>query len=205
MIFFCSPNNPSANVMNQSAVKEILQSFKGIVIIDEAYIDFSDKGSWLSEINNYPNLVVLQTFSKAWGMAGLRLGMMFAHPSVIELMNRTKPPYNVNECTQKFALSALDNNSYHEQMILILKSEKENLRVSLSGLDSVEKIYPSDANFLLVRFRDAKKMYEDLMDRGVIVRDRSTQLHCDNCLRITVGKKEENEKLIQTIKEVENL
>ncbi|MBN2423553.1 MAG: histidinol-phosphate transaminase [Calditrichaceae bacterium] len=203
MIFFCSPNNPSANIMDVENVKMILTKFPGIVIIDEAYIDFSEKKSWIEELNRYPNLVVMQTFSKAWGMAGLRLGMLFAHPQIISLMNKTKPPYNVNECTQKLAFAALSNKNHKDEMVKMLLSERANLINGLSALKPVKKVYPSDANFLLVKFNDAGKMYKDLMNRSIIVRNRSSMPGCDNCLRITVGKPDENKRLIQTIKELD--
>jgi histidinol-phosphate aminotransferase len=199
MVFFCSPNNPSANLMAPAGIEAVLAGFPGLVVIDEAYIDFTRAESWLRRLEHHPNLVVLQTFSKAWGMAGVRLGMLFAHPSIIQLLNHTKPPYNISAYCQQYALAALGEERRKEEMVAELLAEREKLAAALTRTPGVVRIFPSDANFLLVRFRDARQTYQGLMERGIIVRDRSSQLHCEECLRITVGTPPENRILIETL------
>lgn len=200
LLFFCSPNNPSANLMAAERVQKVLEDFRGIVVIDEAYIDFCPEASWLGALAHYPNLVILQTFSKAWGMAGLRLGMLFAHPFIIGLMNHTKPPYNLDAYTQQYALAALDHEARKNEMAALLKAEREKLAAAMTKLPCVVRVFPSDANFLLVRFRAARQTYAALMRHGIIVRDRSSQLHCEECLRITVGTPEENRLLVERLR-----
>jgi histidinol-phosphate aminotransferase len=199
LIWICSPNNPTANSMNRTDVETILNNFNGLVVVDEAYINFSRQKSFIQELADYPNLVVLQTFSKAWGLAGLRLGMAFASPEIIEILNRVKPPYNVNQVTQELALKALEEVGQVNDMI----KELVQMRVALKGvfekLPFVQKVFPSDANFLLVKVDDAKMLYNYLLSRGIVVRDRSNVKLCDNCLRITVGTEEENTELIEAM------
>jgi len=201
LIFLCSPNNPSGNLLDAKEIEVILKSFSGLVIIDEAYIDFSESESWTTRLDEFQNLVILQTFSKAWGLAGLRLGMCFANPGIITLLNKIKPPYNINSFTQSEALKSINlRKSEVNLMIMAIKQERERLRKQLNDIPVVKKVNPSDANFLLVKMTDAKKSYEHLVSKSIIVRDRSTVVLCDNCLRITVGTKEENDLLIQVMR-----
>jgi histidinol-phosphate aminotransferase len=202
LLFACSPNNPTANLLSLEKVKTLCQNFKGLVIVDEAYIDFAPDATFLKELNNYPNLVVIQTFSKAWGMANVRLGMMFASKAIIDIINKIKPPYNVNGVTQQIALQALENESQKEQMVAELIAERSKLLEQLEAIDCITKVYPSDANFILVKTKDANSIYNALVAKGIIVRNRTKELNCENCIRITVGTPAENEKLI---KELQNL
>ncbi len=198
LMFICSPNNPSGNLISKASIIDILQCFKGLVVVDEAYIDFATgNASMVSEINTYPNLVVLQTFSKAWGMAGLRLGMAFAQKPIIDILNKIKYPYNINQLTQKLVLDALSNETTKNQMVQTLISERKKLEKELVKIKAVHKVYPSDANFLLVRIEQANLFYKKLTDSGIIVRNRSNVALCDNCLRITVGTPNENQALIK--------
>ncbi|QMU28436.1 histidinol-phosphate transaminase [Adhaeribacter radiodurans] len=200
IIFICTPNNPSGNLINRSSIEYILQSFSGLVVIDEAYIDFSSEDSWLTQLSTYPNLVVLQTFSKAWGMAALRLGMAFASEEVISFLNKIKPPYNINEATQQIALEALQNSARLPEMVKEIKESREILVKALKHLPVVKKVYPSDANFILVEVTDANAVYAYLLNNGIVVRNRTTQPGCFNCLRISVGTKSENGKLVTCLK-----
>ncbi|MCW3110765.1 MAG: histidinol-phosphate aminotransferase [Segetibacter sp.] len=199
LVWICSPNNPTANSMNREDVETILNNFKGLVVVDEAYINFSRQKSFIQELNDYPNLVVLQTFSKAWGLAGLRLGMAFASKEIVEILNRVKPPYNINQVTQELALKALEEVGQVNDMI----KELVQMRVALKGvfekIPFVKKVYPSDANFLLVKVDNAKDIYHYLLSRGIVVRDRSNVQLCDNCLRITVGTEDENTELVEAM------
>lgn len=198
VIFLCSPNNPSGNLLDREAVCRVIESFDGIVVVDEAYIDFAGVPSFVHELAEYPNLVILQTLSKAWGAAGIRLGMAFASPGIIGLMNKMKYPYNVNQLTQEKALELLaDTNRFQEQLFRVL-AERERLAGELGGLGL--KVYPSDANFLLVEVGDANGMYDHLVSRGVIVRNRNSVTKCAGCLRITVGTPDENNQLLDGIK-----
>lgn len=199
LLFICSPNNPTGNLIKKESIIRILKCFKGLVVVDEAYIDFANNESILSEIENYPNLVVLQTFSKAWGMAGLRLGMAFANEEIINILNKIKYPYNVNTLTQEYAIKALNNIDQKESMVKTIVEERENLQVELNLIDGVELIYPSDANFLLVKIQNATKIYRELILKGVVVRNRSNVALCDDCLRITVGTRDENKRLIEQL------
>lgn len=197
LLFLCSPNNPTGNLMERNAVKEVLEQFKGMVVVDEAYIDFAPDGSLSNLLAEYPNLVVLRTFSKAWGLAGLRLGMALASPEVIGLMDRIKPPYNVNLVTQRLALEALHNRAEMGNMVREIIQERERLIECLNNLEGVVKVYPSDANFLLVEFLHPHEIFRSLRQKGIIVRDRTQQVH--NCLRITVGTPNENQRLLQSL------
>jgi histidinol-phosphate aminotransferase len=202
IIFLCSPNNPSGNLLNKKKIETVIQSFNGLVVIDEAYIDFSTDSGFVSQLSTYPNLVILQTLSKAWGLAGLRLGICFASEEIISVLNKIKYPYNINSVTQQLALEVLSNETQKNNHVEEILRERETLRQSLSALESVVKIYPSDANFLLVKVRDAKKIYTQLLQQGIVVRDRSSVAGCENCLRITVGTQTENKLLINTLKEI---
>ncbi|HEY9184113.1 MAG TPA: histidinol-phosphate transaminase [Salegentibacter sp.] len=200
MIFLCSPNNPSGNSFASDKVEEILMNFKGLVVIDEAYIDFSEKESWLQRLNNFPNLVITQTLSKAYGLAAIRLGILYASEEIISILNRIKPPYNVNQLTQERALEELkDQEKLNTQVAVILK-ERAKLNSALKGVDLIKEIYESDANFILVKVDDANKRYEQLIEKGIVVRNRSSQPLCESTLRLTVGTKSENEKLLNALK-----
>ncbi len=199
VIFFCSPNNPSGNLLDSKDIAEILANFDGIVVIDEAYIDFSPAASWVPNLEDYPNLVVLQTFSKAWGMAAIRLGMAFASKEIISVFNKIKYPYNVNILTQQVAMELLADEENMLGWVEILLSEREKMVEAIAKLNSVKHIYPSDSNFILVKIDDAKKVYDKLVEKGTIVRDRSKIALCQDCLRITVGKPEENEILLEQL------
>jgi histidinol-phosphate aminotransferase len=200
MIFICSPNNPTGNSMHREDVETLLANFNGLVVVDEAYINFSRQKTFIQELTEYANLVVLQTLSKAWGLAGLRLGMAFASEEIIEVMNRVKPPYNVNEATQQLVLKALQNVEQVNEWIKQILIERDKLVLGIKDFDFVLDIYPSDANFILVKTTDAKGIYTHLVERGIIVRDRSKVELCEGCLRITVGTPGENATLIEALK-----
>ncbi len=197
--FICSPNNPTGNSFGREEILRIVETFGGIVIVDEAYIHFSREQSFVSEINNFPNLVVLQTFSKAWGLAGLRVGLAFAGEEIIQLFNRVKPPYNVSEIAQQAILRALENKPEAEKTIAEIITEREKLIESLQNFSCVKKVYPSDANFLLVKTTDVEKIYNFLLAEKIVVRNRSNVELCAGCLRITVGTSEENANLLEAI------
>ncbi|RYZ23977.1 MAG: histidinol-phosphate transaminase [Chitinophagaceae bacterium] len=199
IIFICSPNNPTGNSIDREAIEVILNNFDGLVVVDEAYVNYSRNRSFLSELKDYPNLVVLQTFSKAWGLAALRLGVTYASPGIISVLNKIKPPYNINAATQELALKALDRLDEVNTMIRETVAEREVLARGLASVPGVQRIFPTDANFILVRIADATKVYEYLRDKGIIVRNRSNVLLCDDCLRITVGTPEQNQQLITTL------
>ena len=201
IIWLCSPNNPTGNSMNIEDIEIVISNFPGIVVIDEAYINFSRYRSFTNQLPEFPNLVVLQTLSKAWGLAALRLGMAFSSAAIIEVMNKIKPPYNIGQASQELALQALDRVEEVNEMILAIAKEKGVLIKQLGLLPVVEKIYPSDANFLLVKVKDPKSIYQFLLDKGIVVRDRSNVILCEGCLRITVGTEKENHDLIQRLKE----
>lgn len=196
MIFICSPNNPTGNSINRSDIETILANFKGLVVIDEAYINFARQKTFIQELTEYANLVVLQTFSKAWGLAALRLGMAFSSRQVIDILNKVKPPYNINQATQDLALAALSNIEQVNEWIKLTVNERSRLSAALSNLRIVKKVYPSDANFILVEVDDALGTYNALVEKGIIVRDRSKVTLCEGCLRITVGTVRENNELI---------
>lgn len=201
LIFLCSPNNPTGNSAEREDVEFILNNFDGIVVVDEAYINFSKQKSFISELTEYPNLVVMQTLSKAWGMAGLRIGMAFASEEIISVFNRIKPPYNINEASQQLALRALDNIEQVNHWIKEIVQERQKLMSALAELPFVLKVFPSDANFLLVKTTDPKKIYDYLLKNGIVVRNRSNVSLCEGCLRITIGTKDENEKLVEALKQ----
>ena len=199
IIWICSPNNPTGNSIDREAIEMILNNFDGLVVIDEAYINFSRQKSWLSDLQDYPNLVVLQTLSKAWGLAGIRLGMAFASPEIIGYLNKVKPPYNISEPVQELAVKALEEIGQVNDMIVTLVNERQNMVSSLLQNEEVVKIYPSDANFLLVKFKDAAGLYKYFVQQGIVVRDRSNVVLCEGCLRITVGTPQENQKLLGSL------
>ncbi|KQC29159.1 histidinol-phosphate transaminase [Flagellimonas eckloniae] len=202
IVFICSPNNPTGNAFQRKNIEELLENFSGLVVIDEAYIDFSENQSWISVLDNYPNLIVTQTLSKAYGMAGIRLGICYASAEIITILNKIKPPYNVNQLTQYQALKrVLDDTLVQEEVAQIL-NERKILVNALNEVVFIEKIYSSDANFVLVKVDDASKRYQQLLDANVVVRNRSNQPLCENTLRFTVGTPEENKKLIAILKEL---
>lgn len=201
LIFICSPNNPTGNLIQKEAVDFILKNFGGIVVIDEAYIDFADQESWISQLEKHPNLLVMQTFSKYWGMAGLRVGMAFSNPEIISLLNKVKPPYNISSLNQEAVLKTLKNASeINKQLELILK-QRELVISALTDLEIVKKIYPTDANFLLAEVENANELYDYLVNEKVIIRNRNSVVK--NCVRITIGTPEENKKLIETLQKFE--
>lgn len=200
MIWVCSPNNPSGNLVSAEAIQELLENFAGLVVVDEAYIDFAPTESWTQRLVVFPNLVVLQTFSKAWGLAGLRLGMAFASVELIAVLNKIKPPYNLSAVTQDLLVQALDRETTKNDLVAEILTERSALISLLSGLDIVKKIHPSDANFLLVEFEQASATMQYLIDQKIIVRDRSKVTLCAGCLRITVGTRAENEVLLVALR-----
>lgn len=200
LIFICSPNNPTGNSINREDIETILANFSGIVVVDEAYINFSRQKSFIQELTEYPNLVVLQTLSKAWGLAGLRVGMAFASEEIIEVFNKVKPPYNINQASQALALQALNNVKQVNEWIKEILTERDRLVLGLKDFKFVLDIYPSDANFILVKTTDAKLIYNFLVNQGIIIRDRSKVALCDGCLRITVGTPTENTTLLNALK-----
>lgn len=204
IIFICSPNNPTGNLMNKESVFELLNQYKGLLVIDEAYIDFSDNPGFIAEIQNYPNLIVLQTFSKARAMAGIRLGMAFMNTEIVQILNKIKYPYNISLLNQNAALKALEDDSV-DSGIKANTKQKKYLISELRKLSIVEKIWPSDANFLLVKFLNHTKVFEFLKNEGIIVRDRSNEPNCEGCLRITVGKPMDNLMLITCLKKLEQI
>jgi histidinol-phosphate aminotransferase len=201
LIWICSPNNPTGNSMHYEDVEAILNNFNGIVVVDEAYINFSRQRSFIPLLAEYPNLVVLQTLSKAWGLAGLRLGMAFASEDIIQIYNKIKPPYNISEAVQELVVKALDRMDEVNEMIRELVQQRNWLETELQRLPLVQHIYPSDANFLLVKVVDARAIYEYLLTQQIVVRDRSKVLLCEGCLRITVGTEKENRELIRVLEE----
>ncbi len=200
LIFLCSPNNPTGNNLPQAQIEKVLNKFGGLVIVDEAYSDFSDTPGFLSRLDEFPNLVVLQTFSKAWGCAGIRLGMAFASQAIIDVINKIKYPYNVNSLTQQSAMSMLHRYYEIERWIKTLKEERGTLIKEFKRLNCVEKVYPTDANFFLTKVNDAPKIYNYLVSEGIIVRNRHSVALCQNCLRITVGTPIENHKLLEAMR-----
>lgn len=200
LIFICSPNNPTGNSIIRTDIETVLANFNGLVIIDEAYINYAKQRTFIQELTEYPNLVILQTFSKAWGLAALRLGMAFAARPVIDILNKVKPPYNINQATQDLALKALENIAQVNEWIKITVAERENLSEELIKLPIVKKVHDSDANFILIEVIDALKTYDALVNQGIIVRDRSKVTLCEGCLRITIGTPQENEILLAALK-----
>jgi histidinol-phosphate aminotransferase len=200
LIFICSPNNPTGNVMEKNDVQRILQNFKGLLVIDEAYIDFTNTKSWVDEIKNYSNLIVTQTLSKAYGLAGIRLGICYANAKIISVLNKIKAPYNVNEITQKKAIDALKNIKEVDDQVYQIKLVRKGLLNNLKEINFIKKIYPTNANFVLIKVDDANKRYRQLIEKGIVVRNRTNVPLCKNCLRITCGAEEEIVKLIHTLK-----
>ena len=200
LIFICSPNNPTANSMNYSEVEYIISKFNGIVVVDEAYIDFSEKASFIKLVNTYPNLILMQTFSKALGLAAIRVGMAFTNPSIVQYFNKLKPPYNISAINQKAALLKLSRIEQNKSLVFKIKKERDRLSANLLKMKIVEKVYPSDANFLLVKLKNANYIYNELVSRNIIIRNRSNMI--DNCVRITIGKKSENDRLINALKSI---
>lgn len=202
IIFLCSPNNPTGNSFTTESVTTLLEKFNGFVVIDEAYIDFSDKASWLAKLEQYPNLIITQTLSKAYGLAGIRLGICYGSASVISVLNKIKPPYNVNELTQVRALERLNDPEKIRSEIASIIEQREELLKVLVDIEFVEKIYPTEANFILIKVDNANKRYDELIAKGIVIRNRTTQPLCENCLRFTIGTEEENKKLIKALKEI---
>ena len=199
IIWLCSPNNPTANSLNREDIETVINNFPGLVVIDEAYINFSRHRSFIQELKDYPNLVVMQTLSKAWGLAGLRLGMAFASEAIIAVYNKVKPPYNISQSTQELVLKALEEIGQVNEMIKLIVEMRVALTAALVKLPMVQKVYPSDANFLLVKVTDPGAIYDYLLANGIVVRDRSKVELCEGCLRITVGTQRENEELIKNL------
>jgi len=204
ILFLCSPNNPSGNSFSKEKVEYLLDRFNGLVVLDEAYIDFSTQNSWLTKLEKYPNLIITQTLSKAYGMAGIRLGICYASKEIIQILNNIKPPYNINSLTQQKALNRLQNYSEISNEISQIISERKRLKKELECcVNYIEKVYESDANFLLIKVDDANKRYQELIEYGVVIRNRTTQPLCENCLRISVGICEENQVLIRALKAIQ--
>ena len=202
VVFLCSPNNPTGNSLKRTEIKKIILGFEGIVVIDEAYIDFSNEPSWLASLDQYPNIIVLQTFSKAWGMAALRCGMAFASEEIIAFFNKVKYPYNLNLLTQEAVYKQVENVEQKNEWVKALLMERKSLIDALQALPLVKKIYPTDANFVLVKVDDANKIYKQLVDKGIIVRNRNTVTLCEGCLRITVGTPSENKQLLTALQQM---
>ena len=200
MIFLCSPNNPTGNSFSKESVQYLLDNFNGLVVIDEAYIDFSDKASWIQKINTYPNLIITQTLSKAYGLAGIRLGICYASAAIIRVLNKIKPPYNVNELTQQRALDRLANPIKIKEEINSIIEQREQLLKALNEVNFVSKIYPTEANFILIKVDNANQRYDELIAKGIVIRNRTTQPLCENTLRLTIGTEEENKKLMAALK-----
>jgi len=204
LLFICSPNNPTGNNMNRADVEVLLNNFPGIVIIDEAYINYSKQKTFIQELTEYPNLIVMQTLSKAWGLAALRLGICFASLDIIDIFNKVKPPYNINEASQELALEALQNTELVNNWIKTVVHQKDILINALEQLSFVKMVYPSDANFLLLKVTNADELYTYLAANEIVVRNRSKEVLCDNCLRITIGTPQENEKLLTILKKYQS-
>lgn len=204
LFIICSPNNPSGNMLDNKEIKKILDLETGLVVIDEAYIDFAKSVSWITELDNYKNLIVCQTLSKAWGLAGLRVGMCFASKEIIKVLSTIKPPYNINELSQKAVLKALKEEPLFNAQVSAILKEKAKLEFELATHKCIKRIYPSDANFILVKVDDVKKMYHFLLEKGIVIRDRSKEYLCENALRITIGTPVENKYLLQCLNEYES-
>ena len=200
LIFLCSPNNPTANLLDKAQMRRIIEEFQGIVVVDEAYIDFAPEASWLKELDKYPNLLVLQTFSKAWGLASVRCGMAFASEEIVGFFNKVKPPYNLNFLTQNFVLKALDQAERTQEWVEMLLEQRRIMVEALQELPCILHIFPTDANFILVKTTDATGIYQSLIQQGIIVRNRNNVSLCNGCLRITIGTAQENAMLIEAMK-----
>lgn len=203
LIFLCSPNNPTSNSFNKNLIETLLQNFHGLVVLDEAYIDFSEEQSFLFSLEKYPNLIITQTFSKAYGMAGIRLGICYASKEIIDILNKIKPPYNVNELTQERALKGLENIPKIKNQVSLLINERATLMKKMENIHFINRIYPSDANFILAKVDDANLRYNQLIELGIVVRNRSKEPLCENCLRFTVGTETENSSLFNAMKQIE--
>lgn len=201
LIFLCSPNNPTGNLLNKEEILKVLTSFKGIVIIDEAYIDFSEKDTWLTSLDQYPNLIILQTFSKAWGIAAVRFGMAFASSEIIAFFNKVKYPYNINQLTQEFVLNELSKEQLKNEWVSTLLAQRMILHKALENMSFVKEVYHSDANFILIKVDDANDLYNYLVKNGIIVRNRNTVSLCDGCVRVTVGTEAENNNLLDILQD----
>ncbi|MFC7357245.1 histidinol-phosphate transaminase [Jejudonia soesokkakensis] len=202
LLFLCSPNNPTGNTFSEASILRLLEEFNGLVVIDEAYIDFSETDSWLNKLKKYHNLVITQTLSKAYGMAGIRLGICYASEEIIALLNKIKPPYNINELTQQRAFERLVNIEDVSNEVEHILEEKTSVSKQLLEIPFIEKIYPSEANFILVKVDDATKRYTQLLKQGIVVRNRSNQPLCENTLRLTIGTSAENKKLIKSLQKI---
>ncbi len=202
ILFLCSPNNPSGNSFSVGKVEELLTKFNGLVVIDEAYIDFSEQKSWLEKLNDYPNLIITQTLSKAYGLAGIRLGVCYASQEIISVLNNIKPPYNVNELTQQRAIERLSKMDEVQSEVTEIITQRQLLIENLKSVSFIQNIYPTDCNFVLVKVDDATKRYKQLIEKGIVIRNRTTQPLCENCLRFTVGNQIENTKLLNALKEL---
>jgi|SRR5690625_40101 len=200
ILWLCNPNNPSGNIQDPQEVMSLLEHFRGIVVVDEAYIDYSSEPSMISLIADHANLVVLQTFSKAWGLAGMRIGMAFAQPWIIDYMNAVKPPYNVNSYTQAYVLKELDDAENIRREVSVILQEREKLAEFLKSLDAVQKVYPSEANFILFKIKNSQFIFEELREAGIVIRNRNHEPGCEDCLRVTIGTPEENEILKKHLK-----
>ena len=200
ILFLCSPNNPTGNTFSEDKIQILLENFSGLIVIDEAYIDFSNKESWLQKIADFPNLIILQTLSKAYGLAGIRLGILYANPEIITVLDKIKPPYNINKLSQEKALERIENYDAVLQEIEVIVSERKKMIAALITIQFIEKIYNSDANFILIKVDNAKKRYDQLLKKGIVIRNRSRQELCENCLRITIGTEKENQQLLETLK-----
>ena len=205
LLFLCSPNNPTGNSFSAEAIEILLKKFNGLVVIDEAYIDFSETDSWLKRLGEFPNLIITQTLSKAYGLAGIRLGICYASADIITVLNAIKPPYNINELTQQKAINVLENSDLKKNQVKVILEEREKLISELKKIPFIIKIYPTDANFVLVKVDDATKRYHQLIKQGIVVRNRTTQPGCENSLRFTIGTFEENKKLVQMLLFIEKL
>ncbi len=201
MMFLCSPNNPTGNLLNKADITELCKKYESVIVVDEAYIDFSYEGTVAGEVKNFENLVVLRTFSKAWGLAGIRLGYCIADPCIIDVLFKVKAPYNINSLTRYAVKKAVQNSGRKNEYVTGIVKERERLKSRLEGLNCVSQIYGSDANFLLVKFNKPREIQKNLLEKGIIIRDRSSQPKLQGCLRISVGKEEENDLLLEAIKE----
>ncbi|MCH7398475.1 histidinol-phosphate transaminase [Belliella sp. DSM 107340] len=199
IIFICSPNNPSGNKVNRKDIYQVLDNFNGLLVVDEAYIDFSDEPSFTTELEKYPNLLVMQTFSKAWGLASLRIGMAFASEKIIKILNLIKPPYNISGLTQEKVLEALENADAIHQVVKDTFVERQFLEAEVSKFPFLKKIFPSHANFILIKVDGARAIYEFLIEQTIIIRDRSKVVLCEDCLRVSVGTREENEAFLKAL------
>lgn len=200
ILFLCSPNNPTGNTFSGDKIQILLENFSGLIVIDEAYIDFSDKESWLKKIDEFPNLIILQTLSKAFGLAGIRLGILYANPEIIIVLDKIKPPYNINKLSQEKALERIENYESVLKEIEVILSERKKMIADLNTIKFIKKIYNSDANFVLIKVDDAEKRYNQLVEKGIVIRNRSSQELCENCLRITIGTEKENQQLLEILK-----